>query len=286
MNLKTGFLYFSYTLAAFAFFGILLFPEKETARILSQQINKISGNINVAVDRVTPSLPWGVCIQDGVVLMENGLTIIVDSLKIQPNMLSLFSSRKKIAFTASVYEGKIKGVATSFFSLKNPLNEFGLEARFSDIHLTGFPISSSQGEILLSLKLQGECTVNTQEISGTLTATGIKALMEETLIGQLGLSSFSFDGADFEWTLKKKRLVITDFKASGPELMVTMDGTVLLKSAFEKSRLNFTGKFRPEAALISKFSSIASVVTLFQKNSGGEIPFKLTGTPEKPKFSL
>ena len=285
MSLKKGLFYFFYTLAAFIFFAIALFPEKEAARILSQRVENLHKGVHLTMEGVNPVFPLGVCIREPMIQVENGPLIFLDSLRIKLNMGSFPALRKKIAFTAMAYEGELSGSLS--FPLDNFQEDLELQGNFSHLNFKDITLSSSQGNILVSLILEGDCLVKSQRKShGTLIATGIQLGMEDTLLGQLGLSRLIFDKADLKWEFEKKRLSITNFKAKGPDLVVEMTGSIMVNRQSEKSLLNLEGTMRPDPALVSKFSTIASMAALFQTVSSSGIPFKLTGTPENPKFSL
>ncbi len=80
--------------------------------------------------------------------------------------------------------------------------------------------------------------------------------------------------------LQIKETIIKGNQAGGD-----ISGTITLKNPSGKSILNLSGTIKPQPSLIAKLGGMASLF-LKQKQGNTGFPFKITGTLEKPNFSL
>ncbi|WP_207692523.1 type II secretion system protein GspN [Desulfonema limicola] len=100
------------------------------------------------------------------------------------------------------------------------------------------------------------------------------------------LKDLTFTQIDSKITLHNlQNLQIKETILKGSQAGGSISGTVTLKNPYEKSILNLSGTINPHPALIAKLGAMASLF-LKQKQGSSGFPFKITGTLEKPDFSL
>jgi type II secretion system protein N len=288
MNTKNVSLYLTYAILTFLVFAYLLFPGEKAGLLMADRLNRISQDLKVDLNPVTPVLPMGLKTLNPTITLFNTTTVTLDSFFFSPNLFSLFKSESSADFTAAIFNGIVKG----HMSAPRSANPSGitLTSTFSELEIA--PIEFNTGETALSSRftLDGTFDYGPNQTSGdargTLRLSNLITEVHNPLLETLGISEFHFTTVDMNYTIKKNRMKILGFKALGNEATITLTGTGVLNTPVGKSRLNLKGEIRPDTAYLTSFAGLSSVAMLFDDSKKGGIPFTISGTVEKPIFRL
>jgi len=102
----------------------------------------------------------------------------------------------------------------------------------------------------------------------------------------LGLDAVAFDWLAVDAALEK-RVLSASMELNGPELQGSMTGTIRVMADIGQSRLAFKGVVEPQSQLYQQHPQAAAALNLLKKKmKNGKYSFAVTGTVQKPEFSL
>ncbi len=125
--------------------------------------------------------------------------------------------------------------------------------------------------------------------SGKIELSECSVKSDNIFLKQMGVGKVSFKNIDIEWKKNQDRVGIINFDANGTDMKIRLKGDVTLKIPQEMSTLNLKGELEPYSAnltsSITKLTAgLASLTKFFTGSSKAAIPFKITGTFQKPIF--
>ena len=126
--------------------------------------------------------------------------------------------------------------------------------------------------------------------SGKIELSECNLKSDNIFLKKMGIAEVNFTNIDIEWEKDQDRLSITNFDAKGTDMKIRLKGDVALKIPQEMSTLNLKGELQPYSAnftsSITKLTvGLASLTKFFTGSSKTTIPFKITGTFQKPIFT-
>lgn len=288
MRIKTIFLYLAYAVTMFFLIAYLRFPGETASRILGEHINRITPKIQVELSTVTPVIPPGFKTANPVVTVLDHNRFSLDSAVVSPDILTLFSSTRKINFKAAALNGTVKGTIST--PTDTALSPMTLLSEFSGLEIPKVYYSKGLIDLEALFKLSGTVEYTQNQPLGSTRAelhlTDLKITILTPLVQALGFSDFTFTHVDITAAMDNDQFEITRFSAPGDKLSITLTGTGTLKLPMEKSQLNLKGEIRPDPSHVANFAGISSVEVLFQDTKNGGIPFTVSGTVENPIFKL
>ncbi|MEW5909858.1 MAG: type II secretion system protein GspN, partial [Thermodesulfobacteriota bacterium] len=121
-------------------------------------------------------------------------------------------------------------------------------------------------------------------LTATLSASDFKTELDPPW---MTLGSLQFKSVDTELKYQSQTLMIRQCFFKGPQLDGRISGSILLNQEIGKSVLNLYGKVKPHHLLIAGLGKEAGAI-LFSMNKSEQnlISFKISGTLNKPNFSL
>lgn len=280
-------LYAAYIIGITIFFLWYLFPSDALKSYLAYRLTQGRPDVTVTIDRVKPILPPGIDLQRVVVARRQMTLVNLESLKIMPELQSLFGSRTAVNFKGRAFEGIVSGRM-----------ELGSDSRGNGTKIDGM-ITGLQVQQISLLKQLSE-----HEISGGLNGTFsyTDAGPNRSLSGNLNLSncrialavpvfnqkSFEFKSVAANLTLQGDTLAIKQLDAKGNQLDLNLTGNIGLNEAVAgNDELNLTGTVSPHHVFLAKIEKDIPVNLLRNKKSGKTaISFRINGTMGDPAFSL
>jgi len=289
MGFKTVLFYFIYSVAALLVLAYALFPGQTASWFICDRINRMNPDLMVSMEKISPILPIGFKTTNVNIRLPDTAPLILDYLEIAPKLLSVFKDKQSAVFDAEAYRGSIEGNITSSFT--NSMADYGLKVIFSGIEMENIQYKNSHSDVKLSFITNGRAELKVSgEIAesgwGTIHLAECNADITNPFLNQLEMSAFYFDTVDLDYTLKKNWLNIMKLNASGSELTIRIKGSIKLKIPFKKSMLNLKGSIVPDPSYLKNFAGIVSIKMLFSDSRKGGIPFKISGTMEKPIFGI
>lgn len=278
--------YTVYIVGITVFFLYFLFPSDAVKGYVAYQLGRIDPDIDISIDRVSPTMPPGIKLHDVGISRGNRTLINLKSVKITPELLSIFSSKKTARFRGRLHAGIIDGWVE--IDNRNDQRTEKIEGMISDVrvqtipalkHLTPHNISGNLGGDFLIARTGAKGSM-----AGQLTLSECRIVFDQPVIGQ---PSLGFKNVAADLVLKSGDLVIKNFRARGNDLDADISGTIALNRTSRRNALNLNGSVTPHHGLLAKIETSIPTDLLRQKTAGGQaISFRIGGTIETPEFSL
>lgn len=286
---KKRIFYSLYTICAIIFFLYILFPSEKIKQFIEYKVSSTKPGYTAEIQDIKPAFPPGLTLYSASIFNIDGLLVDVDKTRIIPSLLSLTGSAPEFKIKANAYNGTI--------DTKVKLNK--------DEQTDSPGIAIESDSVLQGIKT-GQITalqdLSDYIIDGNLggkiiyKGTGKKGVADADIIISdcnvelktpfFNLKSLTFSQIDAKMTLHNfQNLQLKETIIKGNQAGGNISGTITLKKPSGKSILNLSGTITPQPALISKLGGMAAMF-LKQKQGNKGFPFKITGTLEKPRFSL
>ncbi len=286
---KSFLLYGAYSVLAFFLFCVLLFPEKRATELAVERLNRQFPGYRFTIEQVGPVFPLGVMAVNSKIVMPGGTALVLQSASLFPELLSLFSTDKRADFKAVAYNGSLTGSFAG--AIPFSMDQGKLQLHVSGMEVDGWRLNNASANVRLSFILDGDFLYqvpggDAATGRGNISASGCRALVKSAVFDQLGISEFDFERINMDFRVKGYLLKLISFSASGSQADITATGSVVLDRPVEKSRLNLKGRIQPHTDYFSKFPRIFPLVMMLEDSKKGGIPFTVSGTVDKPLFSL
>jgi type II secretion system protein N len=284
---KKTILYAAYIIGITLFFLWYLFPSDTLKAYLAYRLSQGQPDVTVSVGRVGLILPPGIKLQD-VVIERQAMTLIdLASLKVKPELRSLFSDKTSVNFSGRAYEGSLNGRVE--FGDDRQGNEMKINGNIAGIQVQQISTLRQLTDHEISGSLNGTFTYAdkkpVQSLAGNLSLTNCRIMLATPVFNQ---KSFDFKNIEADLTLQDNTLVIKQFNAKGNQMDLNLAGNIgLILGDPAKNRLNLTGTVTPHHVFLAKIENDIPIQMLRNKKAGKTaISFKVDGTMDDPGFSL
>jgi type II secretion system protein N len=287
--MKRWFLYILYICAAVVFFLYYLFPSDAARDFISSYMKKSHPDYRVDVSDIKPVFPPGIELRTVGISYKNDLWGELDQFIVTPGYFSLFSEQKTFNFRGTAYEGEISGTVDLVRDGNPP--GFKVNADLRHVQLEGIDrLQTIFGRKVFG-KLDG--VVSYQGSKGADEKTDIRLNLSDVAaeivnpLINVDIDQITFKSIDAVIAIDKQTLELKQCKALGTQADGDLTGTIRFRRPFEKSLLDFRGTLKLHHTLLAKINDIVPG-GLFQqrKNENGDLPVKVYGTIETPKFSF
>lgn len=278
----------AYALFTFAVIGVFLyahFPEETVRRYLQYGMERLFPGQRLMIERLRLSFPPGIHMESATVAHGDLTVAEIKPVTLSPKLLSLLGDRPAMRFRGTVYGGTVSG--TVMLDKRETPPIISVDARFSDIQIQRMAFLRIMSENTASGLLNGVAEYSGNAMQGGGSATfALKDVTLELATPLFNLNALSFSSVDAKTELQNRetlRIVTGSFK--GEQVGGTFSGAITLKNPVRQSLLDINGTLRPHPSFIAKLGQM--VAALFKnKRTGGDFPFRLTGTVEQPDFAL
>ena len=287
---KALFFYVIYTVSAAIFFLYFLFPSETAEQYAALRLKRINPDFTLAMDRIKPVAPPGLR-ASGVRLFHlkdpaNAPLFQAENLTVSPNLKSLFQGRLAFSLRGSAYAGSIDGHAE--ISRKSQNRSMDLDVALSQIQIKNITLLRRLIDRDISGVLNGKITFDGADLSGTGNAKiVISECTVELLVPLTDLNQLTFITVEADIDFKNQQFQVNQCLFKGQQMDGKLSGTLTLKDPPGESLLNLTGMVKPHHFFLAelKKSLPANLFPRTRPGSGG-FPVRITGTLEKPGFSL
>jgi type II secretion system protein N len=294
MGGKSVFFYIVYTLGAFVFFLYLLFPGEKLATRLSQSLNQSLEPVEISVGDLQLHPPLGLGGEGIILSFPDKNQVVLDHLWLKPVLTTIFSESPALKFDIQLYKGTASGMVKTPFSLKQGLNmmPYLMDAQFDDISIEKFQYATAQGDITVSCLAGGRLTLSRSRDRGVggrgeVIISNCSIDIAHGILLSMGIPGVNFATVKITYRLEDNRLEILGFRATGPEMTLTVSGKIALNYPLSKSTLDLKGRLKPDAVYLSGLSNLPPMVSGFLGRFKGKgLPFKIQGTLERPGVTL
>ena len=283
---KKTLLYTAYIIGITGFFLYYLFPSDTVKMYLAYRLSQGDPDLAVTIDHVSPALPPGIRLHDVGIAYRDEAIIDLDSLKLMPGLLSLFTSKTNLNFKGRANAGALSGQAELNNSPKT--RSLKIDGQLSGIQMQNIPAVQRLSAHKISGGLGGDFTYAEMgpnlSLTGKLMVSDCRIELDSPIFSQ---KSLGFKDIMADLVLNKKTIIIKNCSAKGTQLDVNITGTISLNGAGGKNTLNLTGSVSPHHMLLAKIEKSIPIDFLRRKKGGkAAIPFKISGTLDNPGFSL
>jgi type II secretion system protein N len=284
--MKKWFLYTAYGILVLALFLYLLFPAAEVREYIVRRAEALDSSVSVRLGDVGPHLPPGLKLSELAVRYKDRPVFASSRLNVVPRYLSLFSRQKAFRLAGTAYGGALEGRA-AIGGGEKPVYSIDLDFRSVPIGETAALKSlvphqvegTGEGRIRYSAK-QGEFGNG----SANITIRDSSVRFDDPIFGFSDLSTGTVQAVV---ELSGRAAEVTKLSIKGREFTGNANGTLELRRPLAKSRLKLDGTLRLRPSMIKKLGrqvppQLLSIGDFVDKG----IPFRISGTIERPAFSL
>ena len=262
------------------------FPEERFRRYLVAELSRRIPDVRITIGRVRPLLPPGLVCHHVTIYHRQAVMVENVGVSVYPNWSSWLGSSSKTRFELRVGDGVVDG--TVRLVKENGIVDYGVTAQLEAIAI---------GEIA-ALK-----TIINRPVQGTLSGQVAVRQENQTTEGQAqltltdGVAGVNIPGVDvqtLEWEalkaelkLKGAKLEIQRGSLSGNQISGQINGTILIRTPWETSRLRLQAAITPKPALMAQLKQSQWGPLLSQMPSPSQgVKVRLRGTVNKPSVSL
>lgn len=289
MKARAWILYGTYTVVCFAVAAVLMFPQKKAADVLSGWLTGIRTGTSVRIDTVRLNFPGTVVALLPEITVAPDIRIQFDYASLSPDFSSLLAMDPAFWYSAGVNGGFLHGrISRSDNGGSHPSS---VTCKLDHVRIQDTEFTIGPARIKASFAADGSAEFDLSgngraSGQGTLMLTSVTARISDQLLSSIGIETVDFDTITVACTLQQDTVIITDFKASGKQAVISGTGDIQITSPLDRSVCNLEGHIRPTPAYVKKLAMVSSVAVLFKDSKNSGIPFTITGTIEKPVFGL
>ncbi len=278
--------YTAYFIGVTVFFGYYLFPSDAVKDYAAYKISQAIPGIKVTIDRASPVLPPGIKLHDIGIAHSNIALIDIDSVKVTPGLLSLFSSKKTARFKGRVNEGSLNGWAEA--DNRGDRYTEKIEGTLAGIQVQKIPALKHVIAHKISGSLSGDfkiaATGPKRSMTGKLSLKNSRIDFDQPLFDQ---PSLGFKNIDADLVLNQGTLYIKSCRARGNQLDADIAGSIALNRNGRGKALNLKGSVTPHHGLLARIEKSVPAALLQQARAGkSAISFRIGGSVESPEFRL
>lgn len=278
--------YIAFTAVMAVVFLYLLFPKDTLRAYVQAQIQQNLPDVSVEIGQVSPTFPPGLTLANILCEREELPLVAAKRATIRPALLKLLGSAKVVNFDVETSEGRIDGQG---ILRTGKGGELSVEADLEEIALEEIAGLRAIPDYVISGLLSGKVDFNA--VPGRSGSGNADLVVNEAKVELLnplfGIENLSFTSIEAQMILSTRRLQLRRCNLRGNEVDGTISGSVMLRTPMNQSRLNLSGVLHPHAEFMANLQRTVPVALLGGNNLGQRgLPFRITGTFEKPGFSL
>jgi type II secretion system protein N len=270
----------------------LRFPSHAVEEYVQAMGAGASPPLAVSVDRIAPSIPFGLKFLKTRVSVRNAPDrpiLRADRLSIKPSLLSFLGGKSDYAFYCAAYKGKASGSISLRQGEKPPSIDTEIELTNVDLGeytylqaLVGRTVKGTlsgtivyDGQYRPVLNGSGKATLSMSE--------GVVELAEPFLT----LTAIDFDELETDMVLNNRTIEVQRLAFKGKQLQGTLSGTITLREALTDSVLSLTGTIEPFAALFQSAEGVDETVAFLRgRLNKGTFTFMIKGTLGQPEIQF
>jgi type II secretion system protein N len=285
--MKKRIVYSGYIIIVAVFFLYYLFPGDAATSYINYHINGLSPDIQLSIKELKPGFPLGMKLIAPDLLHQNQLIIGATLIEISPSYISLFKKDKILFIKGDIYEGNLDSNISFSKISANP--EFDFEAMFGGIQISMIPSIKEFEAYQISGIAEGNFAYSNKEAKGGKGNGNI--IFTESSVrftpALFGIDQLAFKTINADFDIINQRVTLKKLNVDSRELSGNASGSIILRNPINKSTINIRGEVKPHPTLIKQLGNIIPVEMISnQKSKTGGIPFRITGSIERPNFSF
>ena len=279
--------YAVYIIGITVFFLYIRFPGDAVIRYLDHQVRKSIPGLSLSIKELKPGFPAAATFSAVDVGLHRQPIAGADRLGLRLALPSVFASRKRILIDGDLYGGRMD--ATVHVSEMRPSPKLEMNGLLKNIQIGDIPALKQLEDYRVSGILDGTVTfANTEMPRGKGGAVlTVKDSAVEFTPALFGLERMHFEAIDLELELANQRVTVKRLNVESRDVSGSATGTIILQNPVARSTVNLQGEIKPHPTFIKQLGSLFPMEFMARnKTKTGGIPFRITGSLERPNFSL
>ncbi|MDA3897648.1 MAG: type II secretion system protein GspN [Desulfobacteraceae bacterium] len=285
--MKKRIVYPGYIIIVTVFFLYYLFPGDAVTAYINYQINNMSPEVQLSIKELKPAFPPGIKLVRPDLLHQNQPIIGAEFLDIRPSYLSLFKKEKTIFINGDLYDGTLDSNIRLANISANP--EYELEATLDNIQISTIPIAAAYEAYEISGLFNGNLVYSNKEVKAGQGIAGIivtKSAVRFTP-ALFGIDQLEFKTIKADFEINNQRVTLKKLNVDSRDVSASATGSIILRNPIDKSTINIRGEVKPHPSFLKQLGNVIPLELISQqKSKTGGIPFRITGSIDRPNFSL
>jgi type II secretion system protein N len=248
------------------------------------------GELQLAIDRLGPDFPPGVRLQNVRLLLNQagspGTLIQLETLRVQPDLLDVFSKTLNVHLNATLYRGALQGDVRAAVAHGAPSWE--IQAQFTDLYVERHPFVQKEGQAFLRGRLSGDLSATLN--SDGLVQQGLVTLRRQPVVFVSNQAlplplprEVTCDIVQGQMRMTPGQWQIDQLLCRGNDLSIEVRGIVRWQSPLAASVLELRVQMRSEAAYKQEIDLIGGLVQR-RPDRRGVLSFSIRGTLQQPYY--
>lgn len=284
-KLRTGLAYSVYVLVLGAVFVYSLFPAETVSRFIIARAAAVSPAVRLSIGDVSPLLPPGLRLHQVTIAHAGEGLLTASQVRLYPRWLSLAGERPRVAYTAIVGQGSIRGTATAAGSSAG--RQLLLDADLNGVRLEQLPALQP----LAAYGLEGLVSGSIRFAGGSRPTADLQITIDDMTVAParpvLGIGKLRFGTVRTEATLANDRLEIARIDLEGNPISGVLSGSVAIGRRWLDSTLSLAGTLQLNLrGQTSQRGIRSSAPGAGGISLAGKVPVRIEGTLESPRVIL
>ena len=285
--MKKRIVYSGYIIIVTVFFLYYLFPGDAVTAYINYQINSMSPEIQLSIKELKPAFPPGMKLIAPDLLRQNQPVIGADFLDIRPSYLSLFKNDKTVFINGDIYEGVLDSSISVANISSNP--EYDLDLTFDGVQISKIPIVQEYESYQISGLAEGNLVYSNKEVKTGKGSAGIIVTQSAVKFtpALFGLEQLDFKTINADFEILNQRVTLKKLDVDSRDVSANATGSIILRNPIDKSTINIQGEIKLHPSFLKQLGSVFPIELLpKQRSKTGGIPFRITGSIERPNFAF
>ncbi|MCU0561550.1 MAG: type II secretion system protein GspN [Desulfobacterales bacterium] len=266
--------------------GVLLaclaigFPTDALRAHVAHRLSAGLPGVSVSIEGIRPALPPGAELQGVGVYRAGAPLLMLERLRVTPELLSLIGEATLYRFQGSVAGGEISGSAQGQ-AAKEQRGAVRMQAQWSGVLLQRLPALQGIHGSRVSGRMEGSLALSDQgSLTGKLRVVDSQVELARPLFDH---KNFNFRSFDADLSLQNRTIVVRNGRLRGNEMDAELSGTVLLDPPAGSAALNISGRVTPHHAFMARLEGSLPAGLMRRRTA---IPFKISGPLDSPALSF
>jgi type II secretion system protein N len=282
---STLLLYAAATAAAVVVSFYARFPADDVGAYAARTAERLLPGLKVAVTEVRPSLPAAIRIRSIETAYRTVPLVEMVQARLAPAWRSVFGPDLVVDITAGVAAGRLR--ARLRIPKDSASENLTFSAEFDRVELAQIPVLAE----LLGRRVTGVCSgtaaktadPGSPQIQIQLRLTDAVVALRQPILRR---KEVSFQQVEAEASMTGSGLQIVQCTLTGDAFDGEVSGRIEWRGEIVNSGLDLQGMVKPHAQLLAELKQIVPAQRLRGSGSDVQIPFRLAGTLENPRYTV
>lgn len=252
---RTWLLYGAFVFVLALIFAYLRFPVETVERFIVARSARLGPQFQTTLEAVEPVFPPGIEIRHLELRRSDHPLFLAERVRVRPKLKTLLGIGRGYRFRIRAHGGEIAGTADLSGSADLP--QVRIAARFDGLALGDMPAARLVSESPLQGVLSGRFSYRQGDAGGRQLVAEVRVDDLDVALAQplLILNRIRIATLQAEAVLNGEELQVRRVTLSGDQLEGRLTGTGVIGRTLQDSRLNLSGKLKPQPAILGETDS-------------------------------